>query len=98
MKRTLVFLLAGAIGAGLISAVGSWKRSIDRPPRLPVATANPPVLGPVTATITEEKRKVFPYSIVPGGALSVQEARRAMSDPAVRNHYAAFDLKNLKQV
>ena len=51
-----------------------------------------------TVVVTEEKRKVYPYSIVPGGAGSVREAQRAMSNPAVRDHYAAIDLKNLKQV
>jgi hypothetical protein len=35
---------------------------------------------------------------VPGGAKTVEEAKRAMRDPAVKDHYAAIDLKNLKQV
>lgn len=48
--------------------------------------------------IVEEKRWVYPYSIVPGGARTVEEAKRAMSDPAVRGLYAAVNLKNLKQV
>jgi len=60
--------------------------------------AKPAVLRRPTLVVTEEKRKVFPYSIVPGGARTVQEAKRAMSDPAVRDQYAAFDLKNLRQV
>jgi len=48
--------------------------------------------------IVEEQRRVYPYSIVPGGARTVEEAKRAMSDPAVRALYAAVNLKKLKQV
>jgi hypothetical protein len=58
----------------------------------------PAVLTRRSVVVTEEKRKVYPYSIGAGGARTVQEAKRAMSDPAVQFHYAAFDLKNLRQV
>ena len=43
-------------------------------------------------------RKVYPYSIVPGGAENVDEARRAMSDPTLKAQYANIDLTRLKQV
>jgi len=46
----------------------------------------------------EEKRRVYPYSIVAGGARTVEEAKRAMNDPAVRAHYATVDLSKLKRV
>jgi hypothetical protein len=44
------------------------------------------------------KRKVFPYSIVPGGAADVREARQAMTQPEVRVNYAGVDLAQLKEV
>ena len=44
------------------------------------------------------KRKVYPYSVVPGGASNLREAKQAMSDPAVKEHYSGVDFKQLKQV
>ena len=46
----------------------------------------------------EENRKVYPYSVVPGGARTVPEAKSAMRNPAVAAHYADFDLGKLKQI
>lgn len=43
------------------------------------------------------KRKVYPYSMVPGGAANVHEARIEMSDPAVRANYADFHLDQLRE-
>lgn len=98
MKRSLAFLVAGTVGAGVIAALAGWRGSFDSSPKYPVIAEKPATRRLATVHIIEEKRRVYPYSIVSGGARSVEEARRAMSDPAVRDHYAAFDLKNLKQV
>ncbi len=98
MKRSLAFLLAGMVGAGVIATLASWHGSFDRPPKYPVVAQKPAIRGPTPVQIIEEKRKVYPYSIIAGGARTVEEARRAMSDPAVRDHYGAFDLTKLKQV
>jgi hypothetical protein len=39
------------------------------------------------------RRPVYPYSIIPGGAVSAAELRTAMAhDPVVAAHYAGFDL------
>lgn len=43
------------------------------------------------------KRKVYPYSIVPGGAENVHEAKIDMSDPAVKALYAGFNLDQLRE-
>ena len=48
--------------------------------------------------VEQVKRKVYPYSIVPGGAEDLFAAKRAMSDPAIKAHYASVDLSQLKQV
>ena len=99
MKKSLAFLAAGTIGAGVIAAVGGWQRSFDPYPENPAANETPAIVAPARVVkIVEEKRKVYPYSIVPGGARTLEEAKRAMSDPAVRDHYGAVNLKNLKQV
>lgn len=42
-------------------------------------------------------RKIYPYSIVPGGADDVRAAKRAMMDPAISSHYASFDLSQLRE-
>ena len=56
-------------------------------------------LSPLTAVTTFQEvdatsqRAVYPYSIIPGGVVSVAELRSAMAhDPVVAAHYAAFDL------
>jgi len=83
-----------AAAASVIVPFAIWFGSLQ----LSLPEAPTPARGQTTAVLTQEKRKVYPYSIVPGGARTVEEARKAMSDPAVRAHYAAFNLKNLKQV
>jgi len=53
----------------------------------------------VTTMVEEQvKRKVYPYSIVPGGAENLHQAKWAMADPSVKANYANIDLNNLKQV
>lgn len=48
--------------------------------------------------VEEVKRKVYPYSLVPGGAEDVRQAKLAMTDPAVKTNYADFDLSKLQAV
>src|SRR5277367_953059 len=48
------------------------------------ASAKRPVTYETTMVVEEVRRKVYPYSMVPGGAESVDEAKRAMSDPALK--------------
>jgi hypothetical protein len=48
--------------------------------------------------VEQVKRKVYPYSIVPGGAENVHQAKVAMTDPAIKAHYAGVDLAQLKEV
>jgi len=56
-----------------------------------------PVPAAAVHSVPDERRKVYPFSIVAGGARTVEEAKRAMSDPAVKAHYAGVDLGKLKQ-
>lgn len=92
--KKLAALIAGCIaGSGLLAAVAVLRVSVAHQyGRKTIARAQ------TTVVVSEEKRKVYPYSIVPGGARTIKEAQRAMNAPAVRDHYAAIDLKNLKQV
>lgn len=47
--------------------------------------------------LEEETRKVYPYSIVPGGAATVDEAKFAMSRAEVHAYYADFNLAVLRE-
>lgn len=100
MKRIFVLLASSIVGFALVATGVKWHRSFDLQSFIKVAEIpeRPSPQRRTAAAITEEKRKVYPYSIVPGGAQTVEEARRAMRDPAVREHYAAVDLSKLKQV
>jgi hypothetical protein len=61
--------------------------------------AEPPVTYQTVMVVKQVKRKVYPYSIVPGGAENVHEAKIEMTDPAVRAHYAAlgFNVDQLRE-
>ncbi len=48
--------------------------------------------------LVEETRKVYPYSIVPGGAPNVDEAKLAMHRPDVQANYANVDFAKLHEV
>jgi hypothetical protein len=51
-----------------------------------------------SVVLVEETRKVYPYSIVPGGAPNVDEAKLAMRRPDVRANYTNVDFENLHEV
>ena len=57
-----------------------------------------PVAYVTTMVVKDTKRKVYPYSIVPGGAETLLEAKHAITDPAVKANYANVNLAQLKQV
>ena len=62
------------------------------------ATVKSPVKYATVMVVQQVKRKVYPYSIVPGGADNVLQAKQAMSEPAIRANYADFDLAHLREV
>ena len=57
-----------------------------------------PVTYQVAMVVEQVTRKVYPYSIVPGGAENLDDAKRAMNDPAVKANFAGFDFPKLRQV
>jgi hypothetical protein len=62
------------------------------------SSAMVPIAYITTMMVEQVKRKVYPYSIVPGGAADVREAKVAMTDPSVKAIYADVDLAHLKRV
>lgn len=102
-------LRIAAVLAGVVSVAASvLTPAVVSPPPLPWRTASNleirrtvpalPIRYVTTMVEQEVKRRVYPYSIVPGGAEDVRQARIAMTDPAVKAHYADVNLPGLKQV
>jgi hypothetical protein len=88
-------VLAGALFTAAIS-VGLMLKTV--PPvgsaaavHLPELPPAPPALAPESVAFTQ--RPVFPYSVINGGAVSVEELKAAIDkDPVVAEHYAGFDV------
>jgi hypothetical protein len=74
----------------------SWNYRLN--PQSHLASSPPPVIYEIKMVLEQTTRKVYPYSIVPGGALNLEEARQAMNDPAIKVNYANVDFTRLKQV
>jgi hypothetical protein len=53
----------------------------------------------ITAAFDPRKRRLYPYSVVPGGVENISELRSAIvRDPLVAAHYASFDLSRAQIV
>ncbi len=96
----LIAVLAGVISltAGLVSPTVSTPTAPGRAHSNFESLQLTPVAYKTAMVLEEVKRKVYPYSIVPGGAQNLREAKQAMSDPAVKANYAGINLTQLKQV
>ena len=82
-----VILLAGAFVA--------WRMIAERPSSDPIIfTSNSGSIAPFRAPTVQmqNRRMVYPYSVVPGGVASPAELHEAADhDPVVANHYSGFD-------
>jgi hypothetical protein len=88
----------GVVSASL--AVGVVRRHNLQSPRIsqrPLFRANRNIVYQRSFVEEKEILKVYPYSIVPGGARTVDEAKRAMSVADVRANYANVDLAKLHE-
>jgi hypothetical protein len=91
----VLFIILLAVASSLIAAAVMFSQTL---PRSNAESFPPPVAYELTMVVAPETRKVFPYSIVPGGAQNLDEAKRAMNDPAVKANYAGIDFRKLRQV
>lgn len=96
--------LTGVLAAVLIVSAAVLTPAVVSPPTLPWRTlpvqrhlAARPIAYVTTMVVEQVKRKVFPYSIVPGGAADVLQAKWAMADPAVKANYTNVDFSHLRQ-
>jgi hypothetical protein len=100
----LAGLLVGllSVTSTLIAAAVMTHQTLPWHHRLSLQAGLPSTKRPLTyqiAMVVEQvTRKVYPYSIVPGGAENLDEAKRAMDDPAIKVNYANIDLTQLRQV
>jgi hypothetical protein len=101
---TLAVVLVGLLGvtSSLIAAAVVTHQTLPWSHRLSLqshlASSPPPVIYEIAMVLEQTTRKVYPYSLVPGGALNLEEARQAMNDPAIKVNYANVDFARLKQV
>jgi hypothetical protein len=89
----------GAVSASLAVGVVRHQSSQSHPspPKLSVQP-NRNIVYRRAVVLQEEVRKVYPYSIVPGGAATVDEAKLAMRRSDVRANYANLDFAKLREV
>jgi len=95
----LCVVLLGIVSASLAVGVVRHQSSQSlRTPQKLLVPSNQNIVYRRSVVLVEETRKVFPYSIVPGGAASLDEAKLAMSKPDVRANYTNVDFAKLRQV
>ena len=97
----LLIITSGLIAGAVVTHHASllllpWTDRFSLDSRLSPRT--PPVIYETAMVIEQASRKVYPYSIVPGGALNLDEAKRAMNEPSVKSDYANFNFVQLRQV
>jgi hypothetical protein len=94
-----VLLALVSLAAGLLAPAVVSPRSLPFRSHTALLFHRATPVAYVTTMVEQQvKRKVYPYSIVPGGAEDVRQAKLSMSDPAIKGHYAGIDLAHLKQV
>jgi len=88
-----LFILVSSLGGVFVVLREGQRASMATVRTNPVHGAAPAVTG------TIEPRKVYPFSIVPGGVRSKRELQAAINkDLIVASHYSGVDVKNLKPV
>src|SRR5439155_3784924 len=93
-------LVLSALVAGLYihRAVRSKSKLVSARPKTSLRIGVPRTSADALKVPTS-KHPVYPYSVIPGGAYTVQELRNArLRDQVVASHYAGFDLDHSKVV
>jgi hypothetical protein len=88
-------VVSASLAVGVVRHHSS--QSARNPPKL-LLRSNRNIVYRRSVVLEEETRKVYPYSIVPGGARTVDEAKLAMLRPDVRANYANMDFAKLREV
>jgi len=95
-KRLAAIGLLGAAGCAALYALAMRSPAAPAPvmqAQAQEAAAAPAVLGVAAQAETKQTRRVYPYSIVPGGVTDRRELTRIVAtDKVVATHYAAFEM------
>ncbi len=92
-RRRLAALAVTCVFVGAWLGAVTWWDDGDLPIPVPLAR---PRLAPVRPVAVGERR-VYPYSVVPGGVRDTTELARAMAaDPVVAAHYEGVDVSRLR--
>ena len=99
--RLTVFALIAAAGAA-VAYMAPQHRAAVQPPaqqRLPAAAGAVPVPVAAPAQLAPAARRIYPYSIVPGGVANREELAQAIkTDKVVADHYTGFDVAKARPV
>jgi hypothetical protein len=87
-------VVSALLAIGVVRRQGSPS---DRSPQKPSVQSDRNIVYRRSVVLQEEVRKVYPYSIVPGGAATVDDAKVAMARPDLRANYANIDFSKLRQ-
>ena len=91
-QRVAAAYLFGVAGCAALFALAVRGPAPAAPAVQAQAPGNAATALPVAAQAeTNKTRRVYPYSIVPGGVINRQELGHAVIDKVVAEHYAAFD-------
>jgi hypothetical protein len=65
----------------------------------PVVAPIWPLASALDLSESGDRRSIYPYSVIPGGAQSAGELKQAVAtDPVVAQHYSDFDLANVRRI
>jgi hypothetical protein len=77
------------------SDIATGSSAFEKPAVAPVW----PLPSSLEVSESGNRRSVFPYSVIPGGAQSAEELKKAVAaDPVVAQHYSDFDLASVRRV
>ena len=93
-----LFVILLSVGSTLIAAVVLARESLPWRDQLSFESRPQPIKYEVAMTVEPVSRKVYPFSLVPGGAQNLDEAKQAMRAPGVKANYAGFAFDKLRQV
>ncbi|HEX5227891.1 MAG TPA: PEP-CTERM sorting domain-containing protein [Bryobacteraceae bacterium] len=98
----LMVIVAGLLGPAVLTPLSTPHVRVAHAVAriLPIhrtVVASTPVRYQQVMMVEQVKRKVYPYSLVPGGAQNVREAKLAMSDASVKVNYASFRMDQLHE-